>query len=293
LEPQLGEVRSLEKQGPLVLLASTIPQDTTRTILAKLLRERAKEGPKALETAGMFDRMITDPGLLVLVKLLPRKDYKSSTKNPTGATPRPPRTGNGPSGSGSSTEAAQKKQQTEQEWLDASKKLVYAWCARFNAAATAKEAASTESDEPAASTPNNTAAPKLPEDFALGADAKVTAEYHLVWPEKAPPQCAELKLGWLEIHYVRAEESGKLKTIKGFYKNKAKVKPADVRTTDKGLWIENTKKDTQNDRRRSLDVLISRSDGKTTIAPVGSNAKEEDVETDYIIEVLSVEIKEP
>ena len=53
LDPQLSEVRSLEKQTSLVMLASTIPQDSTRTILAKLLLERSKkESPKALDAAG-------------------------------------------------------------------------------------------------------------------------------------------------------------------------------------------------------------------------------------------------
>ena len=198
----------------------------------------------------MFDRMVTDPGPLVLVKSLPRKDY---TPSPGGAGPRSPRPAGNPSGTGAAAETEKKK--LEQEWWDASKKMVYAWCGRFHAAATAKEEASTDADEK----PKDAAAPTFPGDFTLGPDAKVTAEYHVVWPDKAPPQCAELKLGLLEIHYVYAEESGKLKKLKGFYSRKAKARVADLRTTDKGIWIDSNQRDTQEDRRRSLDVLISRS----------------------------------
>ena len=68
LEPQLGG-KSLEQQSQPFLLAGTIPCESTRAILYKTLHKRWYEGPKALETAGLGDRLITDPGLLVAIKM--------------------------------------------------------------------------------------------------------------------------------------------------------------------------------------------------------------------------------
>ena len=107
LEAQLAELHSLERQTQLVLLAATIPQDSTRAALAKLLRKRYIDGPRALEEnaaggnegnrpgflfdqgnkptfpdqpnkAAFPDQLLTDPGLLVSVKMLPRRDTKGA-----------------------------------------------------------------------------------------------------------------------------------------------------------------------------------------------------------------------
>ena len=132
LEPELG-VHSLERQAPLVLLAGTIPQDSTRAALAKVLRKRLSDGPKGLEAQGLTDRVITDPGLLVLAKMLPRKDLASPQGRPRGW----------PGGKPGETS---KKQQAEQDWCVTTSKLVATWCKRFYAAARAKEKADAASN---------------------------------------------------------------------------------------------------------------------------------------------------
>jgi hypothetical protein len=256
--------------------------------LSKLLLERAKkESPKPLETAGMFDKIVTDPGLVVLVKALPRKDYKASAKNPGGGQ-RPSRGPGVAPGGGTPTD---KKQQLEQEWWDVSKRLVETWCLRFQKASAAKEDAATGAEDASAR-----AAPKLPEDLALGPEAETNADFHVLWPDKAPPQYSALKLGSLEVYYVRAKESGKLKKLKAAYIRKAQARATDVHSNDRGgVWIDGAQHETANGHRRSIDVLISRSDSNTTIAhpPGVGTPKEEDVEADYIIEILSIEIKDP
>jgi len=278
LEPKLTtkSLESLEKKPKLVLLAGTIPQDSTRALLNTLLRKRWDEGPKALETAGLTEKVITDPGLLTVVKMLPRRDTKSTARG----TPR----GRRPAAAGGSKiiEAAQKKQQTEQEWMDLSSKLVRAWCMRFHAATQARRKGEADSET------GSTAPLKLPEGFDLSPNARVIASYHLAWPDEAPPEIAKLNPGLLEVHYVRVEEVNKPWKATAYYSRQADLRSSDARTIDKTTWLDNVRVGSQKDRRRSLDVLIT---PPQTYVPADRH-KDED-ETDLVIEILSVEIKDP
>jgi hypothetical protein len=297
VEPQLADLRSFDKQSQLVLLAGTIPLEPMRAALAKQLlppRKHWIDGPKALETAGLFDKVVTDPGLLVLVKMLPRKEAKGA-RAPADTLPRPGKSGRTPvtppagkTGAAGKVAEAQKKQQAEQDWMTCSSKMVALWCKRFCAVAQAREKAAVESGKPAP----DLAAPKLPSEFELDPDAKVTAAYHLVWPDDAPAALGSAKPGSLEIHYLRIEETSKPKRLISFYKKVlAKVtlaKVTDVRTSDKSAWIDSLRPGSQKDRRRSVDVLISRAPGEQ-----GGDLAKDDEDAELVVEILAVEIKDP
>jgi hypothetical protein len=272
-----------------VLLAGTIPHDSTRAALARVLRKYSSEGPKPLEAAGWPERIITDPGLVVLVKSLPRRETKPA-KAPAGGQPRvagPARSGSAAAAKAAEAakQAAQKKEQkerAEQDWLAVSSKLVAVWCKRLHAAAAVKEKAAGE-----AARPVGEAAPKLPDDFELDAGAKVVAAYHALWPDEAPPAMLQQEPSPLEVHYVRVEETKKPKTAIGFYSRQAQAKPSDIRTIDNGVWIDSLRPVSQNDRRRSLDVLITR-----TVRKAGDLSKDEE-ETELVVDILIIEIKDP
>jgi len=288
VEPQLADLRSFDKQSQLVLLAGTIPLEPMRAALAKQLRKHSSDGPKALETAGLFDKVVTDPGLLVLVKMLPRKEAKGA-RAPADTLPRPGKSGRTPvtppagkTGATGKVAEAQKKQQAEQDWMTCSSKMVALWCKRFCAVAQAREKAAVESGKPAP----DLAVAKLPGEFELDPDAKVTAAYHLVWPDDAPAALGNAKPGSLEIHYLRIEETGKPKRLIGFYKSQAKT--TDVRMIDKSVWIDSQRLSLQKERRRSLDVLISRAPGEQ-----GGELAKDDEDADLVVEILAVEIKDP
>ncbi len=102
---ELADLSSLETGAPMVLLAGTIPTDATRAALYKALRKHREEGPKALETAGLIDRVFCDPGLLAVIKSLPRRvPLASHIGGPARTPPVNPRTKPGtpsrPGGSG-------------------------------------------------------------------------------------------------------------------------------------------------------------------------------------------------
>ncbi|NLF08966.1 MAG: hypothetical protein GX594_13445 [Pirellulaceae bacterium] len=277
LEPRLtpSALDSLEKQPKLILLASTIPHDSTRFALNRLFRKHWAQGPKSLETAGLDTKVATDPGLLTVVKMLPRRDHTATRAAAARAT-RPV------TGGGKLIEDARKKQETEQEWCDFSYKMVVAWCKRFHAAAQARqkaaEAANTGSETPL----------KLPDGFAISPNARVVASYHLVWPDAAPAGIAELDPGLLDVYYVRVEEMNTPRKATAFYSRQADLRSSDARTKDKITWLDNVRIGSEKGRRRSLDVLITPPESYVPPEKI-----KDETDTDLVVEILVVEIKDP
>ncbi len=189
LKPQLG-AGSMERQAPLLLLAASIPQDSARSLLFKTLHKHWSEGPETLKTLGLLDRVTTDPGFLVTLKLSgTRKDPPSAAlAGKSGRLNNPPAAGK------KATDAA-KSQKAEQDWMDVSSKMVSAWMKRFHAAAQAKAKADRKSGKAA----EEFDASKLPKGFELDDDARVTAFYRVAWPDEAPPELAKLDLGLLDV----------------------------------------------------------------------------------------------
>jgi serine/threonine protein kinase len=80
LVARLSDASSVQAVGSQSVLATTMPLDSTRTALHKLLTTHWQEGPRALESAWLIDNVIVDPGFLVLVKMLPRKEAESPSE---------------------------------------------------------------------------------------------------------------------------------------------------------------------------------------------------------------------
>jgi hypothetical protein len=281
---KLAEGRPLEKQADLVLLAGTIPQDTMRAAPAKTLRKHWNEGPKALETADLANKMVTDPGLLVLLKMNPRRSEAKPAARPSGSRGRPVRSPPGGGSAATAKIAAEKKEQAEKDWMSLSSKLVTAWCARFQAAAQARDKTEAE-----AGNPSSNVAPKLPSEFEMANGAKVTTAYHLVWPAEVPAEMGSSKPSALEIYYIRVEETNKPKKAIGYYSRQLQVKTSEVRKTDNGKadWLDSIRSLPQTDRRRSVDVVLTRADNKP------SDAAKDNQESDLVVEILTIEIKDP
>jgi hypothetical protein len=285
LESQLTNLRTLDKQPNLVLLAATIPQDSMRSILFKMLYSNSYkhwyEGPKALETAGLLDRVVTDPGLLVTIKTLPRKESANTPKASDAAKPGR----GGPIVAGPrATGGPQKKLQAEQEWMDLSAKLVGAWCKRLDAAAAAKEK-DAENSPATNKTPADESDLKLPGDITLPRGAEVVASHHIVLPDAAPAGFAQVRPDSLHVYYVRTKETNKLKKAINYYKGQVKPTSEARLIEGKKTWIDVVRVGSQKDRRRSIDVLITR--------PDSAGAANNDDEVELIVELLIIEIKDP
>jgi hypothetical protein len=279
LTPSLEELFSLEKEPEMITLASTIPQDGMRAVVAKLLKKRWLDGSGVLEAAGFPDRVMTDPGFLVLVKMLPRKD-RGGTQY---AAPSPPARGNPAAGGVAETiRPAVKKAMAEQSWMNVSTKLVSAWRKWFQAAALEKKKA-----EESWGLEAQADTPELPSDFVLNTGAKVIAAYHVLWPKDAPAGLTIPKPSLLEIHYLYIEETNTPKKSVSYYARQAQTRLSNAKTMENAVWFDGMKVISDTDNRRSIDVFITRPNN--TVADI----MRDDMEADLIIEVMTVEIKNP
>lgn len=271
LMPQLTST-VLERQVQLLSLSATIPDEAFRANLNKIIKKRWSEGPAMLKHAKLTEQVI-DPGLLVAIKLGGyRRESDTVTRLPAAGTSR---SGNqnrsGPAAPRS--DEIVKKQKAEQEWMTYSAELVDWLRKQFAAAADAKSGSDPEA--------------KLPEGLKLSDGAKVKAAHHIVWPDDAPPELAKLDLGPMEVYYVRAEESNRVKKLTGVYHRKLSLRISDVRLFNKMIWMDSMQMKTRKGWRRSVDLLITRTTGGVD-SPMANND-----EADFIIEILVIETKDP
>jgi hypothetical protein len=272
LEDRVAQIRSYAVQPHLAILACSIPTDPARASALKMLRKYWNNGPAALEAAGLPNRVVTDPGMLVLLKMLPRRDSKQAK---TLSKPRP---GN--------VKPDADRQQIAQDWMTISSKIVTSWCNRFREAAVRREKVLLENSKADADKPSNT---PLPDYLELGADASIRTTYHLSWPQDVPPASKSLNLGSLEVYYFGIEEITKPKKAIGFYARQSQIRPADVKTLDKSVWIDSLRTDSSGGRR-SMDILISRAKANTANA---ADLFNDETDVCLSIEILIIEIKNP
>ena len=295
VENRLAQVSSLEGQAPLVLLASTMPVDSTRLSLYRLLQQHWKDGPGALESAGLFDHVISDPGFLALVKMLPRKAIEEPKRAvPTLSRMRSRRSGGGQDdrrGAGAedgasripgAVEAADpsgrmgpgagrgqgKPQEPDVAWMTASEELLRVVCERLLAAAQA--------------TGGGQAGEGLP--FEVRDDALVTAELHLDWPGGQPDKLSGVSLGQMKLHYLRAECQTKISTLESYYKRQ--LGSPDVRPVQDGSWIDSVQSVPDTNVKRSIDLLL------TATVPAGEEFDKKQ-ELPVTLDVLCIDIKDP
>lgn len=295
MSERLNDVRTLERSAPEIVLASTLPLESIHAAMYKMLKKRAaNEGPMQLESAGWTtDRVLIDPGLLVLLKMLPRsKAIKtapiggvgaaSTRTNPRAYSPRRP-TGidaGGAMGQPTRSEAAQRKEQIEMGWMLTISKMVESWCTRLEMASQAQKRAARRGQKVFESQPTRM------DEFELPQDAKVLAAYQLNWPEKAPADMGKVKPAALKIQYFRLQQTGMLKKTMAAFKRQAKG--GDVHEMSNGQWLETIKNGSQPNTKRSLDIFVTSADGQ----PVDLTLTKEET-IDLEIDILAFEIADP
>jgi hypothetical protein len=321
IEDRLDQLTSLEEQAALALLAGTIPADSTRTALWKTLHDHQADGPQQLEAAGLSTNLITDPGMLLSIKTLDRR-MSTGSMSPSGGIPgglygqprvpqregyRPPgqsypsdnrfRPGAGNRfGQSTTTEgvaavrnAVQKQVETEQNWMKTSESLVRAWCERFRAAATAQAGAAAA---PGGVSGQGGPGPNLP--IRPHPEAAVLAEYHLHWPGDLGAKLSGVAAGAMEIHYFLLAERKKPLTTLGFYRRQLQLEQTDRRPIENGFWLDRIQRVSQakekgpvdkTDWKRSVDVLVTAADE--------NQQRDRDGEIDLVVEILSIEMKDP
>ena len=296
VESRLNQVDSLDSGANLVLLASTMPVDSTRSTLYQMLQRRWEDGPGALESAGLLDEVVSDPGFLVLVKMLPRK---APPEQPTGPRPGMNRTRQGraqgyrgeygdegaPSGpmmsgpegymdeetgpGGPGRRPGQTPQEPDLAWMATSEELVRAVSERLLAAARGLGGAGRSEGE-------------MP--FEIRADANVVAEYHLDWPATSDQKLSGVPLGRLKLHYLRAELDTRLSTLESYYKRQ--LGSHELRSIHNGSWMESLSTVPDTDWKRSIDLMF------TATVPAGEQLDKRQ-ELPITVDVLCIDIQDP
>jgi len=322
VEGRLGQLKSLEGQAQLLMLAGTFPVDSTRSVACKILHDRWADGPAQLESAGLSSSVITDPGLLLTIKTLPRRaeadpgstpgttpdgSYRAPSVSPRGNPRQPgdssqsenryrPRPRPKPGESGTATEAVEtaqqvveKRMQAERDWMKTSEGLVRAWCARLNAAGLARAGAARGTETgPGGAEPND----NLP--VKLHPQANVVSEYHLNWPGDLGAKLSGIAPGPMEIHYLRINDKSDPVKRLGFYRRQLQLKTPDVHPIQNGYWMDRVVRVPKTEEqgpidktgwKRSVDILITKVQDKPE--PARSE------ETGLVIEILSIEMKDP
>jgi len=291
VDGRLANVGSLEGQAPLVLLASTMPVDSIRSSLHRLLQQHWQDGPDALESAGLFDQVISDPAFLALVKMLPRKAVEEPKRAaPTLSRLRGRRTGGGQEDRRGAPDMASempgdmeamdmegrmgppgagrgKPQEPDRAWMIASEELVRVVCERLYAAA---QGAGGQGGE------------GLP--FEVREDAQVTAELHLDWPGTQPQKLTGVSLGQMKLHYLRAECQTKIGTLESFFRRK--LGSPEIRSIQDGSWIDSVQTVPDTNVKRSIDLLL------TATVPAGEELDKK-AELPVTLDILCIDIKDP
>jgi len=274
---RLGKAESPDQVAKQFMLASTLPMDKVRSELHQVLQRHAKDGPKALESAGMLDDVISDPALFILVKMLPRKE-KSGTRSSTRpkSTSRSTKTSRGKTPRTLSSEQ-QAEEKLAQEWMQTSEDLLRLLCERFRTAAQV----STKAGQKPSKKSQTKSASGLP--LELHSNETVVARYELRWPDNVQKKLADLSPDPLEVHYVRIEEKTSPTKMFGYYRRQLKY--PTVHENEERIWIESMHTGSQPDRKLSVDVLIT--------AGSADRDKSPDEDEELTVEIICIEVKDP
>ncbi|MCR4412170.1 MAG: hypothetical protein NUV77_07060 [Thermoguttaceae bacterium] len=272
----LASDESLGSAAEQIVLASTVPVDSVRAKLCALLYERADEGPGDLEGAGLTSRYFNDPGFLVVLKALPRKDPPDPNK-PVLVRPRLRRSrdrgGSGDSGYGApggpgapggmpgSAPGSAPGQKTEKtspdqsayEWMAASEAMARALCTQFYAAVKGGKSKGSADADP----------------FQLPASMKPSVEYHFAWPDDLPKgKLSGVPMSPMSIHYVRLERKTTPGKVVDFFKRKFPRPVEHVAAS--GIWMDGVRIDADQGRKQSFDLLITK---RAPAAKTGTKAR--------------------
>lgn len=263
------------------------------------------EPATAIRRSKSFGRDWLDPGLLLVVKSLPRAEpsekpaTSSKTKSPARSGIQKPLTG------------AQKreielraKMAPKYAWLEATSQFVEVLTDRFRTAAKvrlARDAANLDGSSatgnpdslkteqspkppvvPAADKSPNASLASMPVKLHHG--ATVIADYHTVWPADLESRMPDAKAEPFAVHFVRCESQTTLARLTDHYsKQFSDPSVFQTRRYKNGRWIDAVQPGSDPRLIRSIDIRIS------TLDETSASGREPKDER-FIVEILIVEI---
>jgi hypothetical protein len=268
IERRLEALDAVGRGTEAVTLAATMPTPTMRTALLHVLQRHWDEGPKALDGLVAIDGLAAEPGFLVSVKMLPRKD----PPGPAGKDSRGHENNRSasPAKSAKLTEIYQAKrlqEETAQRWMQFSQSLMRAMCGRLRAAAQSRRLAGTQAQSET----------DLQLPMKLHPRADLVAAYRLNWPESLAGEMAAAPL--LRVRYVRLALKAPPARVVAFFRRQ--LPDCQQHESPSGIWLDSLDDGKRQANARSVDVLVARTSART----LGPASQEQEL----TVEVLSIE----
>jgi hypothetical protein len=257
MEHRLWKLEELREGADVVMLAATIPTPSLRSVLLRTMERCWEEGPKSLKALTKAEGLVAEPGFLLAMKKLPRKNA-AGTKLTKGM----PAQGSG----GDQMKAKQQQQQTAEEWLAFSRDIVLAACKRFCSAA--KPETSADAD-------------RLP--FKPPAKAEMVAIYRLNWPEDLGDAAAGAPT--LRVFYARLYQKTTPLRAVAYYRRQ--MPNCQEHLYPDGCWLESFVEDKQPGLAQSVDVLVR----KTNSGPGGAGGLPNQ-EQELMVDILGIQCAE-
>jgi len=261
------------EQGPRLLwLACTIPNSALRATVLQSMEQYWDEGPKRVEPFAASEESLPEPGFLLLVKQLPRKDVPAAAANSNAGEGKGSSVSRLPVGKAAKIAAARQAKdrqgRTAQQWLGFCEKLAQTMCRQFRAAALGR----TDAEQIPAEFPV-----KLPPNMA------VAAAHHAEWSEEFPRALGKLHLPPLRVYYVRIERKARPDKVAAYFRNQ--LHSAVRHVSDHGVWFDDFNLDKRKGNMRSVDVFIGKPNKDVGIVL--------DQEQQVTVELLAVEALPP
>jgi len=296
LAARLEELQNPQEDGELMALATSLPADALRPIVRKHLFEHWTDGDALTKTPQFTATAIRDPGMLLVLKSLPREDAQARALPSRGGAKNPQQ------------QRLAKERQAKLAWMSAVQTLVGTLNRRCEIAGrvarlSAARKSTTSSTQPVESVEDlnrliekrrqastNATPPDAPSDamqllpLEIPAGAEVEVDCQLRWPEQLEGRLSA-PVSPLVIHYarLRLEEQGP--RVVAFFKRQ--MKGALEHTIENGRWLDSAERLAPG-KLRSIDVMITRSKPASTILTVTRRNEREDL----VVELLWLEIND-
>lgn len=301
-------------------LASTMPLDSVRYAILQRCKNRYQHGPNVAlgnslgqagggMDAGMDPAMtaaagamgggggmgmggansglqVIDPGLLVILKMLPRENPNAPLNGARGA--RPDVAAGYGAGAGGNM---------QHQWFATSQQLVaklFAQCLGTASSMSGEEPGFDASDETEASAESEANEEQVSNDpcpLTPHNGAQVVARLDLKLPDSAQATLGTLPVAPTEVHYVRIEEMANLQRVMNYYKRAVKGQN-HMLSGNMGWWYDGIVEGTTPGRKRSIDVVISPGQPKP-VSPFDEGQGRRVKGVPIVVQILTVETADP
>ncbi len=227
VEQRVSAIRRLGPENEhhdFLVLASMLPIPSVRQSVHAILESQWRRGAGALKSVDFFLEVARDPGLMVVLKSLPRSANRATAKL---------------------TASKRAEVAAKNSWLEVSGHLLFALMKRLHKA-TQNSSGSGDTGGP------------LP--IKLHRGAQVADEFKLNWPNEAQDMDA-LEAAPLSLHYVRMEPD--VFSVKNRMEYEKQFRRREQRKLANGVyWFDALRSGNREGYKQSVDVLIQPVQGK-------------------------------